>query len=64
MKISEKVSPKSVIDLAPAVCQWLENFLKDRLRQTEVDVYSLPHTPISGFLSAYNRGNFPGEWHS
>ena len=64
MKTSEKVGPKRVMDLAPDVCQWLEKFLKDRFRQAEVDVHILPHTPISRFLSTYNRGNFPGEWRS
>ena len=64
MKTSEKVGPKRVMDRNSDVCQWLENFLKDRFRQAEVDVHSLPHTPISRFLSTYNRGNFPGEWHS
>ena len=64
MKTSEKVGPKSVMDLDSDVCQWLENFLKDRFRQAEVDVHPLPYTPISRFLSTYDRGNFPGEWHS
>ena len=29
MKTPEKVGPKSVVDLYPDVCQWLEDFLKD-----------------------------------
>lgn len=53
---------KSEKDMYPDVCQWLEAFLKDRFRQAEVDVHSLPHTPISRFLSTYDRGSFPGEW--
>ena len=53
---------KSEKDMYPDVCQWLEAFLNDRFRQAEVDVYSLPHTPISRFLSTYDRGSFPGEW--
>ena len=53
---------KSEKDMYPDVCQWLETFLKDRFRQAEVDVHSLPHTPISRFLSTYDRGSFPGEW--
>ena len=64
MKTPEKVGTKRVMDLYPDVCQWLENFLKDRFRQSEVDVRTLPHTPISRFLSTYDRGNFLGEWHS
>ena len=44
------------------VAQWLKDFLRDRFRQTEVDVYVLPHTSISRFLSTYNRGDFPNEW--
>ena len=62
MKTPEKVGPKSVVDLYPDVCQWLEDFLKDRFRQAEVDVHALPHTPISRFLSTYDRGSFLGEW--
>ncbi len=53
---------KSEKDMYPDVCQWLEAFLKDRFRQADVDVHSLPHTAISRFLSTYSRGNFPGEW--
>lgn len=53
---------KSEKDMYPDVCQWLEDFLKDRFRQAEIDVRILAHTPISRFLSTYNRGNFPGEW--
>ena len=53
---------KSEKDMYPDVCRWLEVFLKDRFRRAEVDVHSLPHTPISRFLSTYGRGNFPGEW--
>ncbi|MCY4553438.1 MAG: hypothetical protein OXC79_07175 [Candidatus Poribacteria bacterium] len=64
MKTPEKVGPKSIMDLYPDVCQWLETFLKDRFRQAEVDVHTLPHTPISRFLRTYNRGNFSGKWHS
>ena len=64
MKTPEKVGPKRAMDLYPDVRQWLEDFLKGRFRQAEVDVHSLPHTPISRFLSTYNRGSFPGEWRS
>ena len=64
MKTPEKVGPKRVMDLYPDVCQWLENFLKDRFRQAEVDVHALPHTELSRFLRTYDRGNFLGEWHS
>lgn len=53
---------KSEKDMYPDVCRWLEVFLQDRFRRAEVDVHSLPHTPISRFLSTYGRGNFPGEW--
>ncbi len=53
---------KSEKDMYPDVCQWLEDFLKDRFRQAEIDVRILAQTPISRFLSTYNRGNFPGEW--
>ena len=52
------------MDLYLDVRQWLENFLKDRFRQAEIDVHILLHTPISRFLSTYNRGNFLGKWHS
>ena len=53
---------KSEIDMYPNVRQWLENFLKDRFRQADVDVYDLSMIPISRFLSTYNRGSFPAEW--
>ena len=53
---------KSEKDMYPDVCQWMEDFLKDRFRQAEIDVRILAHTPISRFLSTYNRGSFPGEW--
>ena len=53
---------KAEKDMYPDVCQWLEAFLKDRFRRAEVDVHALPHTPISRFLSTYDRGSFPGEW--
>lgn len=53
---------KSEKDMYPDVCRWLEAFLKDRFRQAEVDARALPHTPISRFLSTYDRGSFPGEW--
>ena len=46
---------KSESDMYPDVHQWLEGFLRDRFRQAKVDVYGLPHTPISRFLSTYNR---------
>ena len=62
MKTPEKVGPKIIMDLYPDVRQWLEGFLKDRFRQSEVDVHILPHTPISRFLSTYDRGSFPEEW--
>ena len=44
------------------VRQWLEDFLKERFRQADVDVHILSHTSISRFLSTSNRGNFPREW--
>ena len=50
------------IDMYSDVRQWLEDFLKDRFRQADVDVHILSHTSISRFLSTYNRGNFPNEW--
>ena len=53
---------KSEKDMYPDVRRWLENFLKDRFQQANVDVRILADTPISRFLSTYNRGNFPGEW--
>ena len=53
---------KSESDMYPDVRQWLEDFLKGRFRQAEVDVHALPHTPISRFVRIYNRGSFPGEW--
>ena len=53
---------KSERDMYPDVRQWLEDFLKGRFRQAEVDVHALPHTPISRFVRTYNRGSFPGEW--
>ncbi len=53
---------KSESDMYPDVRQWLEDFLKGRFRQAEVDVHALPHTPISRFVRTYNRGSFPGEW--
>lgn len=49
-------------DMYPDICQWLEDFLNNRFQQADVDVYDLSRTPISRFLSTYNRGNFPGEW--
>ena len=49
-------------DIYPDVRQWLEDFLKDRFQQADVDVYDLSRTSISRFLSTYNRGNFSGEW--
>ena len=49
-------------DMYPDVRQWLEDFLKNRFRQADVNVYILPHTPISRFLSTYNCGSFPEEW--
>ncbi len=52
MKTPEKVGPKSVVDLYPDVCQWLEDFLKDRFRQAEVDVHALriPQFPVFSAL--------------
>lgn len=32
MKTPENVVSKIVMDLYPDVCQWLENFLKDRFQ--------------------------------
>lgn len=64
MESNKRIVPKRAIDLYPDVRQWLEDFLKGRFRQAEVDVHALPHTPISRFVSTYDRGNFPGEWHS
>lgn len=49
-------------DMYADVAQWLEDFLRDRFRQAEVDVHVLPYTSVSRFLSTYNQGNFPGEW--
>lgn len=62
MESKKKIVPKRAIDLYPDVRQWLEDFLKDRFRQAEIDLHILPHTPISRFLSTYDRGNFLGEW--
>ena len=42
MKTPEKVGPKSIMDLYPDVCQWLETFLKDRFRHLN------RHTMIGG----------------
>lgn len=53
---------KSEMHMYPNVRQWLEDFLKNRFRQADVDVHILSHTSISRFLSTYNRGNFPEEW--
>ena len=53
---------KSESDMYPDVRQWLEDFLKGRFRQAEVDVHALPQTPISHFLRTYNGGSFPEEW--
>ena len=53
---------KSEMDMYPDVRQWLEDFLKDRFRGADVDVYDLSMIPISRFLSTYNRGSFPAEW--
>lgn len=53
---------KSEVDMYSDVRQWLEDFLKDRFQQADVDVYDLSRTPISRFLGTYNRGNFPEEW--
>ena len=64
MKSNKRIVPKRAIDLYPDVSQWLENFLKDRFRQAQIDVHILPHTPISRFLSTYDRGDFLGKWHS
>lgn len=49
-------------DMYPDVCYWLEDFLKQRFRRADIDVHVLAHTPISRFLSTYNRGSFPGDW--
>ena len=49
-------------DMYPDVCKWLEDFLKDRFRKSDVEVYELSQKSISRFLSTYNRGQFPGEW--
>ncbi len=62
MKDPAKIAPKHVKELYPGVCQWLEIFLKDRFRQAEIDVHTLPHIQISHFLRTYNKGNFPTEW--
>ncbi|RKU26294.1 hypothetical protein C6499_13625 [Candidatus Poribacteria bacterium] len=64
MKSNKRIVPKRAIDLYPDVSQWLEVFLKDRFQRAEVDVHSLPHTPISRFLSTYDRGSFLGAWRS
>ena len=53
---------KSEKDMYSDVRRWLENFLKDRFQQADVDVHILSHTSISRFLSTYNRGNFHEEW--
>ena len=44
------------------VCQWLEEFLKNRFKKAHVEVYELSQKPISRFLRTYNQGNFPTEW--
>lgn len=49
-------------DMYPDVCKWLENFLKDRFKNADVDVYELSQKPICRFLRTYEKGNFPGEW--
>ena len=53
---------KSEVDMYSDVCQWLEDFLRDRFRQADIDVYDLSRTPISRFLGTYNQGIFPEEW--
>ena len=53
---------KSETQMYPDVRQWLEDFLKDRFQRADVDVHILSHTPISRFLSTYDRGNFAEEW--
>ncbi len=49
-------------DMYPDVCNWLENFLKDRFKNADVDVFELSQKPISRFLRTYEKGTFPGEW--
>ena len=49
-------------DMYSDVRQWLENFLKDRFQQADVDVHILSHTSLSRFLSTYNQGDFHEEW--
>lgn len=49
-------------DMYPNVCKWLKNFLKDRFKNTDVDVCELSQKPISRFLRTYEKGYFPNEW--
>ena len=66
MKTPEEVDPKRVMDLSPDVCQWLEDFLKDRFRQAEVmstpsripqfPVFSV-HTTVATFLESGTTWN-------
>ena len=53
---------KSEKDMYPDVCRWLEDFLKNRFKKSDVEVYELSQKPISRFLRTYNKGNFPAEW--
>ncbi len=48
-------------EMYPDVCRWLEDFLRSCFRNADVDVYDLPHTPISRFLRTYSKGRFPAE---
>jgi len=53
---------KSEKEMYPDVCRWLEDFLTNRVRDADVDVYDLSRTSLSRFLRTYNKGKFPGEW--
>ncbi len=49
-------------EMYPDVCRWLEDFLTDRFRHADIEVYNLSKSPLSHFLKTYNRGSFPAEW--
>ena len=53
---------KSEEEMYPDVCRWLKDFLRSRFQDADVDVHDLSRTPLSRFLSKYQKGKFPDEW--
>jgi hypothetical protein len=58
-------APSNEKALYVPMCSWLEQFLRDRYRNSKIEVYDTSQKSLADFISVKNYGPlFPPEWNS